>query len=118
MPGTVIAVSRSPAHGFTKPNESSVRLLAGLGVEGDAHLGTTVQHRSRVAKDSTVPNLRQVHLGSTPSCMDFNLIRRGPGRPGAMGENVNTRGIDPLGSADRDPAAARQRGGGRGDRAA
>ena len=62
MPGTVIAVSRSPGHSFTKPNESSIRLLEGLGIEGDAHLGTTVQHRSRVAKDPSVPNLRQVHL--------------------------------------------------------
>ena len=61
MPGTVIAVSRSPGHTLSKPNESSIRLLAGLGVEGDAHVGITVKHRSRVAKDPTVPNLRQVH---------------------------------------------------------
>jgi hypothetical protein len=27
------------------------RLMAGLGVEGDAHLGKSVQYRSRVARD-------------------------------------------------------------------
>ena len=60
--GRVLAVARSATHTFTKPRESSIRLLAGLGVEGDAHLGTTVKHRSRVARDPTKPNLRQVHL--------------------------------------------------------
>lgn len=62
MNGTIAAVSRSAGHDFSKPNLPSVRLLAGLGVEGDAHLGVTVQHRSRVAQDPTQPNLRQVHL--------------------------------------------------------
>lgn len=62
MGGTVTAVSRDEGHHFTKPNRDSIRLLAGLGVEGDAHLGVTVQHRSRVAQDPTQPNLRQVHL--------------------------------------------------------
>ena len=96
MAGTVIAVSRSSGHEFTKPNEASIRLLEGLGVEGDAHLGVTVQHRSRVAKDPTVPNLRQVHLIHA-ELMDeleaagFRLW------PGAMGENVTTRDIDLLG---------------------
>ena len=61
MAGTVIAVSRSPGHTLSKPSEGSIRLLEGLGVEGDAHMGVTVKHRSRVAKDPTVPNLRQVH---------------------------------------------------------
>ncbi|MDX6353918.1 MAG: hypothetical protein QOF98_821, partial [Streptomyces sp.] len=60
--GTVIAVSRDAGHRFSKVNQDSIRLLAGLGVEGDAHLGVTVQHRSRVAQDPTQPNLRQVHL--------------------------------------------------------
>jgi MOSC domain-containing protein YiiM len=96
MPGTVIAVSRSPGHSFTKPNDSSVRLLEGLGVEGDAHLGTTVQHRSRVAKDPTVPNLRQVHLIHA-ELMDELEAAGFRVWPGAMGENVTTRGIDLLG---------------------
>jgi len=62
MTATVTAVSRSATHTFSKPNQGSIRLLAGLGVKGDAHLGETVQHRSRVARDPTQPNLRQVHL--------------------------------------------------------
>jgi hypothetical protein len=56
--GVVTAVSRSPAHTMSKPNEERIRLLAGLGVEGDAHLGETVKHRSRVRRDPTRPNLR------------------------------------------------------------
>ena len=60
--GSVVAVSLSPVHAFTKPVDTMIRLLAGLCVEGDAHLGVTVQHRSRVAKHPTQPNLRQVHL--------------------------------------------------------
>jgi MOSC domain-containing protein YiiM len=96
MPGTVIAVSRSAGHSFTKPNESSVRLLKGLGVEGDTHLGTTVQHRSRVAKDPTVPNLRQVHLIHAELIDELEAAGFRVW-PGAMGENVTTRGIDLLG---------------------
>jgi MOSC domain-containing protein YiiM len=96
MAGTVIAVSRSPGHTLSKPNEGSIRLLAGLGVEGDAHMGVTVKHRSRVAKDPTVPNLRQVHLIHAElydelGTAGFRLA------PGVMGENVTTRGVDLLG---------------------
>ena len=61
-PGVVVAVSLSASHQFSKPVQKSIRLLVGLGVEGDAHLGVTVQNRSRIAKDPTQPNLRQVHL--------------------------------------------------------
>jgi hypothetical protein len=60
--GVVTAVSRSATHSFGKPVESSIRLLGGLGVEGDAHAGETVKHRSRVRQDPSQPNLRQVHL--------------------------------------------------------
>ena len=96
MTGTVIAVSRSPGHTLSKPNEGSIRLLAGLGVAGDAHMGVTVKHRSRVAKDPTVPNLRQVHLVHAElhdelEAAGFRLA------PGVMGENVTTRGVDLLG---------------------
>ena len=62
MVGVVTAVSRSSRHTLVKTNKASVRLMAGLGVEGDAHQGTTVKHRSRVARDPAAPNLRQVHL--------------------------------------------------------
>jgi hypothetical protein len=60
--GIVVAVSRSASHTFWKLNQASIRLAAGLGVEGDAHQGRTVKHRSRVARDPSQPNLRQVHL--------------------------------------------------------
>ena len=62
MVGHVVAVARSERHEFTKPRVESIRLVAGLGVDGDAHSGRTVQHRSRVREDPTQPNLRQVHL--------------------------------------------------------
>jgi len=62
MSGTVVAVSSNGGYSFSKPNRDSVRLLTGLGVEGDVHAGTTVKHRSRMAQDPTRPNLRQVHL--------------------------------------------------------
>ncbi|MBN9563832.1 MAG: MOSC domain-containing protein [Alphaproteobacteria bacterium] len=93
---TVIAVSRSPRHSFTKPTQDSIRLVAGLGVEGDAHMGETVKHRSRVRRDPTQPNLRQVHLIHAELLDEL----RGTGfavAPGDMGENVTTRGVDLLG---------------------
>jgi hypothetical protein len=62
MNGTVEAVSASPAHTMSKPDRLAIKLLAGLGVDSDAHMGVTVQHRSRVRRDPTQPNLRQVHL--------------------------------------------------------
>ncbi|MGH3746436.1 MAG: MOSC domain-containing protein, partial [Micromonosporaceae bacterium] len=94
--GTVVAVSRSGTHTFSKPNQQSVRLLAGLGVEGDAHAGTTVKHRSHVARDPHQPNLRQVHL--VHSELHAELAGRGMVvQPGQMGENITTCGIDLLG---------------------
>ena len=62
MSGCVVAVCRSDSHTMSKPKCKRIRLLAGLGVEGDAHMGETVKHRSRVARDPSQPNLRQVHL--------------------------------------------------------
>jgi hypothetical protein len=56
MAGIVTAVSRSATHTFSKPTTAAIRLLAGLGVEGDAHLGVTVKHRSRVRTDPSSPN--------------------------------------------------------------
>ncbi|MGU8127899.1 hypothetical protein ACLXAZ_32965, partial [Escherichia coli] len=58
----VIAVSLCATHAFSKQVRPAIRLLKGLGVEGDAHHGVTVKHRSRVRQDPTQPNLRQVHL--------------------------------------------------------
>jgi len=95
MSGTVIAVSKSETHTFSKPNQESIRLLAGLGVEGDAHMGETVKHRSRVRKDPTQPNLRQVHLihGELHEELSSNGFHVSAGQ---MGENVTTRGVDLL----------------------
>ena len=95
MQPTVIAVSRSPAHTFSKPSELSIRLLAGLGVDGDAHMGETVKHRSRVARDPTQPNLRQVHLLHSELHDELNAAGFAVA-PGQMGENVTTRGIELL----------------------
>lgn len=96
MNGTVTAVSKSPAHSFSKPNQTSIKLIAGLGVEGDTHMGEKVQHRSRVAKDPNQPNLRQVHLIHAE--LHDELRERGFDiSPGQMGENITTRGIDLLG---------------------
>src|SRR5438445_10853136 len=96
MTGTVAAVSRSPKHTLSKPTRDAIRLVAGLGVEGDAHMGATVKHRSRVRWDPTRPNLRQVHLIHAElhdelRAAGFDLA------PGRMGENVTTRGLDLLG---------------------
>jgi MOSC domain-containing protein YiiM len=95
QPGTVVAVNCSSRHTMRKPNQLVIRLLAGLGVEGDAHAGKTVKHRSRVARNPNAPNLRQVHLIHA-ELLDELVARRLPVAPGEMGENVTTRGIDLL----------------------
>ena len=91
----VVAVSRDGEHRFSKVVVPSIRLLAGLGVEGDAHAGHTVRHRSRVAKDPAQPNLRQVHLihgelFSELAKAGFQIA------PGDLGENIATAGLDLL----------------------
>ena len=92
---SVIALSKSSSHTFNKYNTESIRLLKGLGVEGDAHMGETVKHRSRVAKDPSQPNLRQVHL--IHSELFEEVAEKGfKVSPGQMGENISTRGIDLL----------------------
>lgn len=96
MAGVVTAVSRSEGHTLTKPNEDSIRLLVGLGVEGDAHSGATVKHRSRLARFSNEPNLRQIHLIHAE--LHDTLREQGFAvSAGQMGENVTTRGVDLLG---------------------
>jgi MOSC domain-containing protein YiiM len=93
--GIVVAVSRSATHTFSKQNQECICLLAGLGVEGDAHRGETVKHRSRVKIDPTQPNLRQVHLIHTEL---FDELRDAGFTvlAGQMGENITTRGINLL----------------------
>ncbi|MET0989215.1 MAG: MOSC domain-containing protein [Glaciihabitans sp.] len=92
----VVSVSRDEEHRFSKPTFDSITLVEGLGVEGDVHLGRTVQHRSRVAVDPSQPNLRQVHLIQSELFAEtadqgYEL------HPGDLGENVTTAGLDLLG---------------------
>ena len=94
----VTAVSLAPKHRFSKQNADRIRLLEGIGVEGDAHAGETVQHLSRKRWAPQLPNLRQVHL------MHAELHDELNGRgftvtAGDLGENVTTRGVDLLGLA-------------------
>ena len=95
--GIVEAVNSSGGHTLRKPTQLSVRLVAGLGVEGDAHSGTTVKHRSRIQRGKgDEPNLRQVHLIHG----ELHDELRAAGfavTAGEMGENVTTRGVDLLG---------------------
>ncbi len=92
----VVAVHRHGQHQFSKETIASIDLVEGYGVAGDAHYGATVKHRSRVAKDPSQPNLRQVHLIHAElldelSAQGMHVL------PGQMGENITTRGIDLLG---------------------
>ncbi len=96
MSATIIGLANDAAHRFSKEPRHSLNLLAGLGVEGDAHAGRTVQHLSRMAKDPHQPNLRQVHLIHA-ELFDELAAQGFAIKPGQMGENVTTRGIDLLG---------------------
>ena len=95
MNGVVTAVSRSSKHTFSKPIQDRIQLLTGLGVEGDAHLGEAVKHRSRVARNPTQPNLRQVHLIHAELHDELQLAGFAVSA-GQMGENITTRGVDLL----------------------
>ena len=91
----VFGLARLAAHAFSKMPCDRLRLIEGIGVEGDAHAGVTVQHLSRMRKDPDSPNLRQVHLIHA-ELLD-ELVEHGYVlAPGALGENVTTRGIDLL----------------------
>src|SRR5688500_4465219 len=92
MTARVVAVHAKAIHAFSKDSAASIQLIAGHGVAGDVHYGATVNHRSRVAKDPSQPNLRQVHLihselFSELAGMGFDLS------PGQMGENITTNGL-------------------------
>jgi MOSC domain-containing protein YiiM len=92
---SVLAVSLRHGHHFSKTPTFSIRLLTGLGVAGDAHMGETVKHRSRVRKDPTQPNLRQVHLMHAE--LFDELREKGFAvQPADLGENITTSGIDLL----------------------
>jgi MOSC domain-containing protein YiiM len=91
----VIAVAKSAKHEFSKHGCASIRIVQGLGVEGDCHSGVTVKHRSRVAVDPTQPNLRQVHLMQA-ELFDELRAQGFEISPSDLGENITTRGIDLL----------------------
>ena len=95
MKGRVVAVSLNSDHTFSKFNQDSIKLLAGIGVEGDAHAGKKVKHRSRVVQNPNQPNLRQVHLIHAE--LHDELKSKGfDVEAGQMGENITTRDIDLL----------------------
>jgi MOSC domain-containing protein YiiM len=96
MNAVVTAVSRSVKHTLAKSNQDSILLLTGLGVDGDAHQGATVKHRSRVARDPTQPNLRQVHLVHAELHEELQMAGFMVSA-GQMGENITTHGVDLLG---------------------
>lgn len=102
--GRVAAVHRSDTHTFSKVGQSSITVVAGLGVEGDAHQGARVKHRSRVARDPDQPNLRQMHLMAA-ELLDEAVDNGFAVAPGDLGENVTTEGLDlvqlPAGSTAR-----------------
>ncbi|WP_375371973.1 MOSC domain-containing protein, partial [Salipiger aestuarii] len=91
----VVAVAKDGVHRFSKEIVSEIRIIEGMGVEGDAHLGKTVKHRSRVAVDPTQPNLRQVHL--IHSELFSEVSEKGfIVRAADLGENITTFGVDLL----------------------
>lgn len=95
MSAFVVSVHRDHGHAFSKPATAAIELIEGIGVSGDAHAGATVQHRSRVARDPSTPNLRQVHLihqelFEQVAAVGFTVA------PGELGENITTRGLDIL----------------------
>lgn len=93
MSAEVVAVHRDAAHRFSKAPVEAISLRAGRGVLGDAHFGSTVQHRSRVRRDPSAPNLRQVHLVGV-ELLDELVAHGFRVAPGVIGENVTTRGLD------------------------
>jgi MOSC domain-containing protein YiiM len=96
MNGTVIAVSCDTLHRFSKRNQSVIRLIAGFGVEGDAHAGSSVRHLYLAKRDPTLINLRQIHLIHAElhdELKEIGFVIE----PGELGENVTTRGVDLLG---------------------
>lgn len=99
MSAKVVSVHSRPTHAFSKASQPFIELVEGCGVRGDAHFGVTVKHRSRVARDPSQPNLRQVHL------LHEELFEQVAANglsvlPGQLGENLTTRGIDLLGLAE------------------
>lgn len=91
----MIAVARDEGHNFSKRIVPEIKIVTGLGVDGDAHQGMKVKHRSRVKADPTQPNLREVHL--IHSELFDEVAKKGfHVNPADLGENITTKGIDLL----------------------
>lgn len=95
MSARVLGVNRDAAHRFSKLPAVDITLVPGVGVVGDAHAGVTVQHLSRMRRDPSAPNLRQVHLIAA-ELLDELTAAGFDVAPGRLGENVTTSGIDLL----------------------
>ena len=93
--GTVVSVNRDSEHRFSKPAAAEITLIAGIGIEGDAHAGETVQHLHRLTTTPGAPNLRQVHLMHSELFEELESDGFGVSA-GDLGENVTTSGIDLL----------------------
>ena len=88
----VVAVNSKDTPGVGKIPRDAVTLIANHGIEGDYHAGPDVRHRSRAAKDPQQPNRRQVHLMHSELFDDLAPLGIKV-TPGAMGENITTRGL-------------------------
>jgi MOSC domain-containing protein YiiM len=90
--GKVVAVCADPKHRFSKTPRLSITLVAGRGVEGDAHSGPLVRHRYLARQTPRAPNIRQVHL--IPTELLHELRKAGyTVEPGDLGENISTAGL-------------------------
>ena len=91
--GKVFSVSKKSTHEFSKEIQEKIKLITMHGVDGDAHAGKYVKHRSRVKKDPNQLNIRQVHLMTSELLEEFQGVGHHI-KPGDLGENITTVGID------------------------
>lgn len=85
---SVSSVALSAQHSFSKIPRDKIFLIAGCGVQGDIHCSSK----------PSASNLRQVHLIASELYGDLsNPDKKGRAysvKPGALGENITTVGID------------------------
>ena len=91
MSAQVLAVSLNADHTFSKTNVETIILAKGLGVEGEVHLGKTVQHRYVKEKDPDRYNIRQVLLIASERVKEWQEKGHCVW-PAALGENITTKG--------------------------
>jgi MOSC domain-containing protein YiiM len=91
--GVVVGVFAKQTHGFSKDKQSSIRLIPGIGIEGDAHAGSRVKHLWSKKRQPRQPNLRQIHLIAT-ELLDELKTSGFDVQPGDLGENISTRNVD------------------------